>query len=88
MKIVRYIEEFNNSNDKLNNEYILDITPEKILEVLQDFKLNNDDYPNEIYDSYLLTILQLNRLKPFLKDKLEENILKYSYYLSAYEDNR
>lgn len=86
MVLVRAIEEFNNSDEKLNKEYILNITPEKILEVLDDLVLNEDDYPNEIYDTYDLTLPQIEKLKPFLNKKLKEDLQKYSYQLSCYEE--
>ncbi|WP_187478098.1 hypothetical protein [Amniculibacterium sp. G2-70] len=86
MTLVRVIEEFNNTDEKLNKEYILNIAAEKILEVLDDLVLNEDDYPNEIYDPYDLTISQIEKLKPFLNEKLEENLEIYSYQLSCYEE--
>gem|GEM_PF-358756 len=86
MKLVRVIEEFSNENQTLHKEYILNINPEKILEVLDDFVLNEDDNPNEIYDPYNLTIEQIEKLKPFLNEELKENLEIYSYQLGCYKE--
>ncbi|WP_413533408.1 hypothetical protein [Empedobacter brevis] len=89
IKLIRYIEEFNNSDDRLHHEYELEISVEQILTELDDLILNKDDYPNEIYDPYLLTNLQVEKLKSFLKQKnsLKQDFHKYSYFLSCYEEN-
>ena len=58
-KIIRLIEEYSNSDDSLNNEFELEITSEQILFYLNDFILNEDDYPTEIYDSYPLSVSQI-----------------------------
>jgi hypothetical protein len=86
MKLLRVIEEFRNEDEKLQQEYILNITTEKILEILDDLILNEDDLPNEIYDPYDLTISQVEKLKPFLEESLKENFGLYSYQLSCYEE--
>lgn len=86
MKLVRVIEEFNNSNDFLNREYILNLTAQEILDVLDDLVLHEDDYSDEIYDPYDLTPQQIEKLKPFLNDKLKEDFEKYSYQLGCYEE--
>ena len=88
-KIIRLIEEYNNSDDSLNNEFELEITSEQILFYLNDFILNKDDYPSEIYDSYPLSVSQIEKLKPFLKvnKAFSPNFSKFSYYLSCYENN-
>lgn len=88
-KIIRLIEEYSNSDDSLNNEFELEITSEQILFYLNDFILNKDDYPTEIYDSYLLSISQIEKLKPFLKvnKAFYPDFSKFSYYLSCYENN-
>lgn len=86
MKLIRVIEEFKNSDDSLNKEYQLNISAEKIVEILDDLILNQDDYPDEIYDPYLLNKSQIEKLIPHLKEKLKYDISKYEYYLSCYED--
>ena len=86
MKLVRVIEEFSNENEKLHKEYILNIRSEKILIILDDLILNENDYPNEIYDPYDITIDQIERLKPFLEEPLTEDFKLYSYQLSCYEE--
>lgn len=85
-KLVRVIEEFNNDDEKLNKEYILNISAGKILEVLDDLVLNEDDHPYEMYDPYDLTISQVERLKPYLEKSLKENFKLYSYQLGCYEE--
>jgi type IV secretory pathway component VirB8 len=85
-KLVRVVEEFNNEDEKLHKEYILNISTEKILEVLDDLVLNEDDYPNEIYDPYDLTISQIKRLQPFIEEPINENFKLYSYQLGCYEE--
>lgn len=88
-KIIRLIEEYNNSDDSLNNEFELEITSEQILLYLNDFILNKDDYPSEIYDSYPLSTSQIEKLKPFLKvnKAFFPDFSKFSYHLSCYENN-
>ena len=86
MKLVRVIEEFSNENEKLHKEYKLNISSEKILKILDDLILNENDFPNEIYDPYDITIEQIGRLKPFLEEPLTENFKLYSYQLSCYEE--
>ena len=39
MKIIRAIEEYRKRDNFLNKEYILDITTERILKILDDFTL-------------------------------------------------
>ena len=85
MNLIRVIEEFNNSDEKLNEEYVLDITPEIMLEILIDLVLNEDDYPYEVYDTYPISQDDIQKLKPFLKKQLKEDFSKYSYYISCYE---
>ena len=56
-KIIRLIEEYNNSDDSLNNEFELEITSEQILFYLNDFILNKEDgcfYSNSGYKGYRL----------------------------------
>ena len=88
-KIIRLIEEYNNSDDSLNNEFELEISTEQILTHLDNFILYDDDYPTEIYDSYPLSVSQIEKLKPFLKlnKAFSLNFSKFSYYLSCYENN-
>lgn len=86
MKLVRVIEEFSNENEKLHKEYILNISTEKLLKILDDLVLNEEDYPNEIYDPYDITIEQIERLKPFLEEPITEDFNLYSYQLSCYEE--
>ena len=86
MTLIRVIEEFNKSDERLNNEYILHITPEKIVEILDDLVLNEDDCSSEIYDPYDLTYQQIEKLKPFLNTKPKQDLQKYSYQLSCYEE--
>lgn len=52
----RFIEEYGHSDDSLHNEFELEISTEQILAHLDNFILYDDDYPNEIYDSYRLTL--------------------------------
>ena len=54
MNWIRVIEEFKNSDDKLNEEYILDITPEIMLEILIDLVLNEDD--DALHEKYMFMI--------------------------------
>ncbi|MFV0138455.1 hypothetical protein OBK16_02580 [Empedobacter falsenii] len=88
-KIIRLIEEYNNSDDSLHNEFELEISTEQILTHLDNFILYDDDYPTEIYDLYPLSVSQIEKLKPFLKvnKAFSSNFSKFSYYLSCYENN-
>jgi len=43
MKIIRAIEEYRKRDNFLNKEYILDITTERILKILDDFTLYEED---------------------------------------------
>ncbi|WP_291064114.1 MULTISPECIES: DUF7683 domain-containing protein [unclassified Empedobacter] len=88
-KIIRLIEEYNNSDDSLHNEFELEISTEQILTHLDNFILYDDDYPTEIYDSYPLSTSQIEKLKPFLKvnKAFFPDFSKFSYYLSCYENN-
>ncbi|MFV0184168.1 hypothetical protein OBK25_05520 [Empedobacter falsenii] len=88
-KIIRLIEEYNNSDDSLHNEFELEISTEQILTHLDNFILYDDDYPTEIYDLYPLSVSQIEKLKPFLKvnKAFSSNFSKFSYYLSCNENN-
>lgn len=85
----RFIEEYDHSDDSLHNEFELEISTEQILTHLDNFILYDDDYPNEIYDSYRLTLQQIEKLKPFLKEStsLIAGFVKYSYFLTCYADS-
>ena len=65
MKTIRAIEEYRKRDNFLNKEYILDITAERILKILDDFTLYEED--PKLYFQYYLTQLQVKRLKSFLK---------------------
>ncbi|MDQ1095222.1 MULTISPECIES: DUF7683 domain-containing protein [Chryseobacterium] len=84
--IKRVIEEFSIENEIINQEYDLDITPKEIIRVLDDFSLADDDNEDEIYGQYTLSEEQIQKLKPFLKDPLYEDLEKYTYELSCYEE--
>lgn len=84
--IKRVIEEFSIENGIINKEYDLDITPKKILQVLDDLSLSDDDNEDKIYGQYTLSRAQIKKLKPFLKDSLHEDLDKYTYELSCYEE--
>ncbi len=84
MKLLRVIEEF--SNETLHKEYMLNITPETILEVLEDLVLMGEDYEDEIYGQYNLTEAQVQKLKQYLIEPLNENFEKYTYELGCYEE--
>lgn len=86
MTLIRVIEEFYNTDESLHREYILSMKARDILEVLEDLDLNEDDYPDEIYDSYNLTILQVQKLRPFLEIDFEPNETLYSYQLGCYQE--
>lgn len=86
MKRVRAIEEFSKKEEILHKEYKLDITSTQLLKELDDLILNEEDYEDEIYDQYNLTKLQVQKLKPFLKELLKEDFEKYTYELSCYEE--
>lgn len=87
MKLIRVIEEFMKHDNSLHKEYELNISTDKLLEILDDLELNEGDYPDEVYDSYELTKNQIERLKPFFSEVLEEDMQIYLYQLSCYEDN-
>lgn len=46
MKLIRVIEEFKNSDDSLNKDYQLNISTKKIVEILDDLILNQDETGN------------------------------------------
>ena len=87
-KIIRVIEEYNKNQDFLHKKYILKITPKEIIKTLDDLTLNKDDYEDEIYDPYILDELQIQKLKPYLVDSLNEDFVKYDYVLSCYSENQ
>ncbi|RNA61765.1 hypothetical protein D1631_07380 [Chryseobacterium nematophagum] len=86
MKLVRSIEEYRKSDKALNKGYILNITPKEILKILDDLKLYEDDYKDEIYDQYDLTEQQIQKLKPFLKENLNEDFNIYLYQLTCHNE--
>ncbi|MDV7697042.1 hypothetical protein N6B72_08920 [Chryseobacterium soli] len=86
MKLVRVIEEFSKKEEILHKEYKLDITSKQIITELDDLILNEEDYEDEIYDPYNLTEVQVQKLKPFLKEFLQEDFKKYTYELGCYEE--
>ncbi len=86
MKIIRAIEEYRKRDNFLNKEYILDITTERILKILDDFTLYEED--PKLYFQYYLTQSQVKRLKSFLKKGvvLNEDFEEYIYQLACYGD--
>ena len=86
MKIIRAIEEYRKRDNFLNKEYILDITAERILKILDDFTLYEED--PKLYFQYYLTQSQVKRLKSFLKKGvvLNEDFEEYIYQLACYDD--
>lgn len=87
MNLIRVIEEFRKSDTSLQKEYLLNIKTKDILKILNDLKLNEDDCPHEIYDSYELTKNQIRKLKPFIYENIEVDTQQYYYQLSCYEGN-
>lgn len=86
MTITRAITEYNNKNEFLNKEYILELNSYEILKLLgKDFELNDNDPEDELYDVYQLSENQVKRLKPYLKEPLEEDFFTYSYYLECFD---
>jgi ribosomal protein S15P/S13E len=78
----RSIKEFDKQTLEIHGDYELDITPKEIMSVLYDLILDEDDTEDELNEVYELTQSQIQRLKPFLKkDKLNEEMEKYIYYL-------
>jgi len=55
---------------------------------LDDLVLYDDDYHDEIYDSYFLSEDQLKRISPFLTEEINADFNTYIYQLSCYEDNK
>lgn len=86
-KVRRVIEEYSKSDEYLHKDYTLNMTAEEIVKVLDDLVLNEDDYEYEIYDQYDLTKEQIQKLKPFLKNDLNENLDKYLYQLACYSED-
>ncbi|ASW74903.1 hypothetical protein IQ37_12605 [Chryseobacterium piperi] len=88
MGLARVIQEFSKEEEEevLHKEYELEITSTQLLEELGNLILNEDDYKDEIYDQYSLTQLQVQKLKPFLKELLKEDFEKYTYELGCYEE--
>ena len=58
------------------------------MELLKDLKLNEDDYPWEIFDSYILTENQVIKLYPFVEDDFKFDFVNNIYELMCYEENR
>ena len=78
--------------DKITEENILtvylNITSLKILELLNDLVLNADDYPEEIYDPYILTKFQVVKLLYYAdRTDLSVDTEKFIYELNCYESN-
>jgi hypothetical protein len=86
--IKRVIEEFSIESETINREYNLNITPKKIMQVLDDLSLSEDDHEDEIYGPYSLSEVQIRKLKPFSTDPLHENLDKFTYELGCYEDQK
>ncbi len=86
--IKRVIEEFGIENETINREYNLNITPKKIMQVLDDLSLSEDDHEDEIYEPYSLSEVQIRKLKPFLTDPLHEDLDKFTYELGCYEEQK
>ncbi|MDR2235935.1 MAG: hypothetical protein LBE92_07415 [Chryseobacterium sp.] len=86
-KVRRVIEEYNKNDEYLHKDYTLNITIQEIVKVLDDLVLYENDYEDEIYDQYDLTEEQIQKLKPFLKNNLNEDFDKYSYQLACYNES-
>ncbi|WP_449389408.1 DUF7683 domain-containing protein [Chryseobacterium lineare] len=84
---MRVIEEYCKSDGFLHKDYILNITPAEIIKTLDDLELNEDDYEDEIYDSYILDNVQIQKIKSFLLENLNEDFDKYEYLLACYSDD-
>ncbi len=88
MKLLRVLEEYRKEDNKHIGRYRLNITPTNILELLKDLKLNEDDYPWEIFDPYILTENQVIKLYPFVEDDFKFDFVNNIYELMCYEENR
>ena len=86
-KIQIAIEEYSIDDGYIHKDYPLTITAEEIIHVLDDFVLNEDDDENEIYDQYELTMEQVEKLKPFLENNLNEDFDQYLYQLACYDQS-
>ncbi|MFN4365605.1 hypothetical protein [Chryseobacterium hispalense] len=85
---MRVIEEYYKSDELLHGTYILNITPAEIIKALDDLKLHADDCESEIYDSYILDNGQVQKIKSYLINNLNEDFSKYTYLLSCYDDTQ
>ncbi|TJY66425.1 hypothetical protein FAZ19_05745 [Sphingobacterium alkalisoli] len=65
--------------------YIISLDADGILNILDDLILNEDDFPDEIYDPYTLTESQVKKLIPFLDKPLSLDFENNLYELSCYE---
>ncbi|TYR37428.1 hypothetical protein FXV77_05335 [Sphingobacterium phlebotomi] len=84
MKLERVIEVYRKKDECHINSYVINLDAEGILEVLDDLILNEDDWPEEIYDPYYLTESQVERLKPFLTEPLHTDFENNLYELMCY----
>jgi hypothetical protein len=86
VKIERVIEEFNQLDEYLNREYILNISPEEILATLDDLVLSKDDFPHEIYNCYDLNENQIQKFNE-VTIKGWVSTSKYNKYVSILKSN-
>lgn len=85
MKLERVIEEYEKKDDKHIARYVISLEANEILNLLDDLVLNEDDFPDEIYDPYFLTESQVKALLPFLNQPLHIDFGKRIYELMCYE---
>lgn len=87
MKLERVIEVYRKDDDSHIGTYIVDLDATGILNILVDLVLNDDDFPEEIYDPYYLTENQIKSLLPFMECHPEIDFERNLYELMCYGIN-
>lgn len=88
MSLIRAIEVY----DKISEENILtvylSITPREILTLISDLVLNADDSSDELFDPYILTKSQVDKLLEYVgKTDLLVDTEMFIYELNCYESS-
>lgn len=86
MNLLRVIEEYRKCDNKHIGRYTLKIDAKTITHVLSDLVLNEDDYEDEIFDPYILSKYQVEKLYPFLEDNTNFDFGNNIYELMCYEN--
>jgi hypothetical protein len=86
MKVNRVVEIYDKISEENVASVLLEMSSHDILNLLDDLMLNINDYPNELYDTYLLNKSQVLKLLNHMgRNNLMIDTSKFIYELNCYQ---